>query len=73
MTDTKTPTKAKAKTPAKTEDGVTETKINSLTLKSNTTFKVVDNTDAEATPPPKAGKASARKDKLNGFKVVDYK
>lgn len=43
-----------------------------MTIKSNDKFTVVDNTTAEKVPPPKGGKPSKRKDKLNGFTVVDY-
>jgi hypothetical protein len=66
----KAPTAPKA--PAAPE-GVVEAKIGSLAIETNNKFEIVDNTDEpSATVPTAATSETVRKNKLNGFTVVDY-
>jgi len=73
-------TPKKTSSPAKSDaaEATTETISTSnsdLAVVHNNSFEVVDNTEEASgvTEAPKQGKEVKRKEKLNGFEVVDYK
>lgn len=59
---------------AQAPEGVVGTNVADIKQVSNNSFTVVDNTEeaADGAPAPEPGKAKPRKEKLNGFTVVDY-